>query len=246
MDHFTRRSARTRLALAAGFLLALIAIGATVLVTGSRSRGPSASGSINNRPVPAPVTPSGGSAPRTPGACRTAPPDNVIPVSPPPDLTWRSVGAVLVPTSATEGPTRYAGPTWSCYAHSPMGAVLASYGIFATLTSPGWRTVAESEIVPGPGQRAFIKAGGQQPYQAPQPGSIAQPVGFAVASYTPQQATIETLADDGNSQYQVTQRTVAWSGGDWKLVVTPDGGTGPDPQIVSSAAGFVLWGGTNG
>lgn len=127
-----------------------------------------------------------------------------------------------------------------------MGAALASYGIFATLASPGWHTVAESEIVPGPGQQAFIKAGDRQKFQAPQPGSIAQPVGFTVTSYTPQQATIETLADDGNSQYQVTQRTVAWSGGDWKLVVTPDGSTGPDPQIVSSAAGFVLWGGTNG
>ena len=159
---------------------------------------------------------------------------------------WRSVGAVLVPTSATEGPAHDTGTVWSCYAHSPMGAVLASYAIFAELASPGWHTVADSVIVPGPGQEAFIKAGERQKYQAPQPGSIAQPVGFTVVTYTPQQATVETLADDGGSQYQVTQRTVAWSDGDWKLVVTPTGSTGPDPQVVSSSAGFVLWGGTNG
>jgi hypothetical protein len=126
-----------------------------------------------------------------------------------------------------------------------MGAVLASYDILAALTSPQWKTAAEQEILPGPGQQAFIKAGEQQKYQPPKPGSIAQPVGFQVVSYTPSSATISALAEDGGSQYQATQTTVAWSGRDWKLVVTPDGSTGPDPQVVSSAAGFVLWGGGN-
>jgi hypothetical protein len=124
-----------------------------------------------------------------------------------------------------------------------MGAVLASYDILAAVASPHWKTVAEQQILPGPGQQAFIKAGDSQKYQTPQPGSIAQPVGFQIVSYTPQQATVSALAEDGSSQYQAAQTTVAWSGGDWKLVVTPGGSTGPDPQLVSSSAGFVLWGG---
>jgi hypothetical protein len=125
-----------------------------------------------------------------------------------------------------------------------MGAVLAAYGILSTLTGPGWRAVAEQEIMPGPGQQAFITAGDHQKYEPPQPGSVSQPVGFQIVSYTPQQATIQALADS-DGQYTVTEQTVAWSGGDWKMIVTPDGRTGPDPQVVSSSAGFILWGGTH-
>jgi len=164
-----------------------------------------------------------------------------IPTAPPPDLRWKSIGPVLVPTSATEGPASYDGPVWTCYAHTPIGAVLAAYDIFAALASPDWRTVADHEVVPGQGQQAFIQAGDQQTYQAPAPGEIAPAVGFEVLSYTPQQATIEALADAGED-YQADERTVAWIDGDWKMVLTSDGASGPDTQLITSADGFVLWG----
>lgn len=235
-------NSRTRIRVAvAACVLVLAAVAAVVLTTGGGSqRLPSASGTARPRTAKTPT------ASPAPAACRTAPPSSAIPASPPRDLAWRNIGAILVPTSKSEGPTRYAGAIWSCFAHTPTGAVLASYDILAALTSPQWKAAAEQEILPGPGQQAFIKAGEQQTYQAPKPGSIAQPVGFQVVSYTPSSATISALSEDGTSQYQAIQTTVAWSGGDWKLVVTPDGSTGPDPQVVSSAAGFVLWGGGGG
>jgi hypothetical protein len=179
-------------------------------------------------------------------ACGAGPGNTTIPTAPPPDLAWKSIGAVLVPTSTAYGPTRYDGHLWTCYRHDPMGAVLASYDIFAAAITSDWLQVAEAQFVPGPGQQAYIKATEHQSFQPPQPDQVAQPVGFQVVSYTPQQATIETLADAGSGQYQAEARTVGWSGGDWKLVLTPDGSTGPDPQLVSSASGFVLWGGSNG
>lgn len=183
---------------------------------------------------------------RTTTTCQAGPADSTIPTAPPPDLAWKNIGPVLVPTSAIYGPARYDGRLWTCYRHDPMGAVLAAYDIFAAAITTDWLQVAQDQFVPGPGQQAYINAAEQQSFQPPQPDQVAQPVGFQVVSYTPQQATIETLADAGNGQYQAEERTVGWSGGDWKLTLTADGSTGPDPQLVSSADGFVLWGGTNG
>jgi hypothetical protein len=243
-DTTHHKNKRVRWITAAACLLFFAAAAAIVLAAGSgnpRHPAGTSTGEAKSASGPAAGPSTGISQAQDP--CQTATPSDTIPTQPPRDLVWRNVGAVLVPVSAAEGPARYAGPAWSCYAHSPMGAVLASYGIFAALTSPGWHAVAERQIVPGTGQQAFIRAGEHQGYRPPQPGQVAQPVGFTVVSYTPQQATTEALADPGNGQYQVNQRTVAWVNGDWKLVVTPDGRTGPDPQLVSSAAGFVLWGG---
>lgn len=240
MNNPDERRDRKRWAVAGVILLLLAAGAALIFATNQPGSGRPSSPGAGRKPASPPVTGPGPAQPQQ--GCRTAPPSDVVPTAPPRDVAWRNVGAVLVPTSASEGPTRHAGAIWSCYAHSPMGAVLASYGILATLTGPGWRAVAEREIVPGPGQRAFITAGEHQKYQPPQPGSVSQPVGFQVVSYTPQQATIEALAD-GGGQYVVIEQTVAWSGSDWRLVVAPDGRTGPDPQSVSGSTGFVLWGG---
>jgi hypothetical protein len=174
------------------------------------------------------------------GQCPPAATDDTIPAGPPPDLRWKSVGPWQVPTSATAGPARYDGPLWECFAHTPMGAVLAAYDILAGLASPDWRTVAEHQAVPGPGQQAFIAAGERQTYQAPAPGDIPPAVGFQVASYTPRQATVEALSNAGED-YQGIVLTVAWDSGDWKMVLTPDGSTGPDPQMIASAGGFTMW-----
>jgi hypothetical protein len=183
---------------------------------------------------------------KTTNSCHAGTDDSTVPAVPPSDLAWKNVGAFTVPTSATYGPTSYHGPVWSCYRHDPMGAVIAVYVIMAGLASQNWHAVAQAQIVPGPGQQAFIAASDQQSFQPPSPDQVAQPIGFQVVTYTPQQATIDALADAGDNQYQAEQTTVAWSGGDWKLVATPDGETGPDPQLVSSANGFILWGGTDG
>lgn len=208
--------------------LLLVVITVTVIVT-TISGGPGRTATTAASPA--------GSCP----AASTTSAGDAIPKAPPDDLRWKSLGAMLVPTSSTAGPERYAGAVWECYAHSPLGAVMAAYDIFAGLASPDWHTVADHEVVPGQGQQAFITASQSQTYQAPAPGAIAQAVGFEVVGYTPQQATIEALASAGDG-YQADLRTVTWTDGDWKMVLTPDGDTGPDTQLVTSAGGFVLWG----
>jgi hypothetical protein len=184
--------------------------------------------------------------PTTAAACHAGLADDTIPTAPPDDLTWKNIGPVLVPVSATYGPTRYDKGLWTCYRRDPMGAVLAAYEIEAAAITSDWLQVANSQFVKNAGQQAFITATEQQPPSPPQPDQVAQPTGFQVVSYTPQQATIETLADSGDGEYQAVQNTVAWSDGNWKMLLAPDGSNGPDPQIVDSTSGFVLWGGGNG
>jgi hypothetical protein len=185
-------------------------------------------------------------SPSTAAACNAGPADETIPTAPPTDLIWKNIGPVLVPTSATYGPTRYDKGLWTCYRHDPMGAVLAAYEIEAAAITSGWLQVANTQFVRNTGQQAFMTATEQQPPTPLQPDQVAQPTGFQVVSYTAQQATIETLADSGDGEYQAVQNTVAWSDGDWKMLLAPDGSNGPDPQIVNSTSGFVLWGGGNG
>lgn len=179
--------------------------------------------------------------------CKAGPTDDTMPTSPPTNFAWKNLSAITVPVSVVYGPTKYSGDLWSCYRHDPVGAVFAAYDILAAAVSPQWRQVAEAQFVPGPGPRAYIAAGEQQTLTPLQPGQVVQPVGFQISSYTPQEATVVVLSTSGGTgQYQADERTVAWSGGDWKLVVSPDGSTGPNPQLVSSTSGFTLWGGNNG
>lgn len=174
-------------------------------------------------------------------ACPATAQSSTIPATPPSDLQWKNISAFLVPTSATYGPLRASGTVWQCYPHDPMGAVIAAYDIDAGLGSPQWNAWAGQDTMPGQGRQAFITASQSQAYQPAAPGEIAQAVGFEVTAYTPQQATIETLADGGEN-YFANEFTVAWYGGDWKMVLTPDGSTGPTPQFVTSTDGFTLWG----
>jgi hypothetical protein len=179
--------------------------------------------------------------------CDAGPADDTMPTTSPASFEWKNLGAITVPVSTTYGPTKYDGDLWTCYRHDPMGAVFAAYDILAAAVSPQWRQVADAQFVPGTGQQAYIAAGEQQTIPPMQPGQVVQPVGFQVSSYTPAQATVVVLSTSGGTdQYQADERTVAWEDGDWKLVVSPDGSTGPDPQLVSSTSGFILWGGDNG
>jgi hypothetical protein len=168
---------------------------------------------------------------------------DVIPSGPPPGLAWRHLGAMPVPVSPAAGPAHRTGAAWRCYAHSPTGAVLAAFGIPAALCGPHWRDASAVEVLPSPGRHEFLAAGALQGFTPPS-GTVTRPVGFAVVSYTHAQATVETLVADG-SGYAASFRTLAWAEGDWKLVMLPDGTAGPGPQVITTAAGFTLWGGGN-
>jgi hypothetical protein len=177
-------------------------------------------------------------------SCPASPQSSALPTALPVGLRWKGDGAIEVPISASDGPFRIQGDVQSCFAHSPMGAVIAAYDIFGSLLSPqGTTATALAGLAPGHGRQVYLAGTRAQGIPTLTPGELVQPVGFRVMSYTPRRATIETLASASSQYFQTDQRTLVWSGGDWRLLLTPDGSIGPDPQLAQSTAGFVLWGG---
>jgi hypothetical protein len=176
--------------------------------------------------------------------CPVSPDSGSLPTAPPADLRWKGDGAIEVPVSASDGPFRVQGDVPSCFAHSPMGAVIAAYDIFGSLLSPqGMTSAALAGLAPGPGRQVYIAGTRARGIPTLTPEELVQPVGFRVVVYTPRQAIIETLASASSQYFQADERTLVWSGRDWRLLLAPDGSIDPGPRLVQSAAGFVLWGG---
>lgn len=89
---------------------------------------------------------------------------------------------------------------------------------------------------------AFLRASRGQHWTPLSPENVAQPAGFQIVSYTPQQATVQALASVGRGSYQEVTRSVRWVDGDWRLLMTPQGSDGTDPLPVTSMSGYTPWG----
>lgn len=187
-----------------------------------------------------PGAPASGAGGR-PAGCRTDDADQAVPSTTPPDVTYQNVGAMLVPVSASAGPTHRNGPAWSCYAHTPMGAAIAAHVIAAQLATRDWRQVLNASVVDDAGRAAFIRASEHQTFHPLSPDEVVQPTGWQIVNYSPDQATVQTLSANGDGTWRVGTYTVRWDHGDWRLVMTNAGAPGPDPQTVASSAGFVRW-----
>ncbi|WP_411101359.1 hypothetical protein [Streptomyces sp. cmx-4-9] len=240
----------------AAFLLSMLLVGGIVLLTGEDSNNnntgqpeastPAASG------APASTPPAGapsGSTEGRPAGCSTNDSDQNVPKQGPADLKWKQSDTDLLPVSETAGPRKYDGPLWSCYAHTPMGAVLAAHSISTHFTGPRWREVAEQQMARGAGRDEFIKRRGAQAADQTEkgaPGSQGTYVGFSVLSYSPTQATVMLLLQLPEKGYVSGTTSVVWEDGDWKLRPTLTGSLLEGMAPVDGTDGFVVWGGGNG
>ncbi|MDX6363074.1 MAG: hypothetical protein QOC85_2084 [Streptomyces sp.] len=232
----------------AGFVLVLLVIAGFALVGGDDD-GPSGAAS-GTAPSPSAASgdgkgggdgKKGGSAGR-PAGCRTDDSDQAKPTKAPKDFTWKADGTGLVPVSRTAGPRTYDGPVWSCFAHTPMGAVLAAHAITDHLSYPGWREVVERQVVPGAGRDALVASRSRQEDKPtsgkPDAGGYA---GFSVLSYDKKAVTLMFLLRGPNTSYATTSVTVRWHDGDWKLAPDPDGTIYAGMAKVTGTDGFVAW-----
>jgi hypothetical protein len=158
------------------------------------------------------------------------------------DVTWELVSGRAVPSSPTAGPTKINGPVHAGYAHTPDGAVLAALNIATRAgISPdgdGWLAVIRAQVEPGPGREANIKAGKAITDWTPPPGGYGQTAGYRVASYTPTKAVVEEAVRMPAGQLQLRTMTVIWRDKDWRLVLQPDGRTGPYAAVLADLTGF--------
>jgi hypothetical protein len=233
--------------LSAGFLVVLLVLAVLFAVTGDGGAGP-AGATGDPRPAPTstsddkPGSDDGGSDAR-PAGCRTDDRDQAKPTEAPRDFHWKANGTGLVPVSKAAGPLKYDGPVWSCFAHTPLGAVMAAHSITDHLSYDGWRKVVNKQVVPGAGRDALIASRSQEADKSttgsPDAGGYA---GFTILSYDETRATVMVLVrgmgDGGFGSASVTMR---WQDGDWKLSPDPDGTVYSGVSQVSGTDGFVTW-----
>ena len=178
----------------------------------------------------------------TEGECEVQEGSSELDKEAPPVDGWERVNGVGVPVSGTYGPFVQEGELWTCYEHSPTGAAFAAtYVVAATCAVPGF---AEA-WVPESDYQDTLKEAEQE--ELP-PSSPTTPAGFRVASYTPEQASVDVALEVGTDQGTrlVAMRwDLTWHGTEWK--VDPEmGETGTEPLVLDSLEGFVSWGTTDG
>ncbi|MDX2601454.1 hypothetical protein PV379_41090 [Streptomyces caniscabiei] len=239
--------------LSAGFLAVLLVLAVLFAVTGNGGEG--SSGAAGD-PDPAPTSTSDtgsdkgsdsgggdGGSDKRPAGCRTDDRDQAEPTEAPRDFHWKANGTGLVPVSKSAGPRTYDGPVWSCFAHTPLGAVMAVHSITDHLSYDGWREVVDKQVVPGAGRDALIASRSQEADKSttgsPDAGGYA---GFTVLSYDETQATVMVLVRGmGDGGFGSASVTVRWRDGDWKLSPDPDGSVYSGVSQVSGTDGFVTW-----
>jgi hypothetical protein len=157
---------------------------------------------------------------------------------------WDFVGVVQVPAaSATAGPgLTDANGYRSCFAHTIDGAVLAAATYFGDTTSAELiLPMAQKAIVPGPGQTATLERLG---YGQTSTGAVSRLTisGVRVMSYTGDRAVVDlaVTADTGDLFGEVF--TLAWTDGDWKIVLTDQGQPPVPVTSLTSLSGYTPWG----
>jgi hypothetical protein len=161
-----------------------------------------------------------------------------------PATQWQDFGPTWLPVSAEHGPgVRSANGPWSCFSHTPTGAVLAAFTIpYRTAVAPDFASVVKQQTVSGPGQAALLKQG-----QTPETSeNLIVPVGFHIDGYTGDTATVSFQMLQKGLDFLCTSG-VQWSGGpkgDWLLRLQPDGGVllGCTQEKAFDQPDFVKWG----
>ena len=217
------------------FLALVVCAGVVTLVSG----GPDAddrAGRAAAGPLSSGVGPDGS----RPGGCRSDDSDQEPPAGPPKDVTWQPLNGGKVPLSASAGPLLTSGPLLWCFAHTPMGAVMAANVIPRQMSGSDWETVTEQQVVPGVSREIFVAMRSSDRGAPPQYVSRSL-AGFMLMTYSPDEATVRLLIKDTASAYGVADYTVAWDGGDWKVRPLSDGNLHTPVKPVAANGGFVMW-----
>ncbi|WP_018544801.1 hypothetical protein [Streptomyces sp. LaPpAH-108] len=231
--------------MSAGFLAAVVVLAGIVALTsgGDDGAGHTEAAASGGPPTGGTLTSDG----RPPGCHTDEAPGNTVPATAPHDVSWRAIGVVRVPVSAAAGPTVTDRAPWWCFAHTPVGSVLAAQVITSQMSEAHWRTVADRQLVPGRGRDRFVfhrsTVGSTGTERRPDSASVSSYAGFAVTRYDGKDSTVDLLIKSSQG-YAATSIDLRWSGGDWKVVPSGDGSLHSPVRSVQNANGYVVWGGT--
>ncbi|MFI9028568.1 hypothetical protein [Streptomyces sp. NPDC053560] len=227
--------------ISAGFLAAVVVLAVVAFAMRGGESEPSAQNNPTSRPSPS-ATEGGSQADDRPAGCKTDDSDQEKPTKAPADMRWKSYGTHPVPVSAKYGPTKFSGNVWSCYSHTPVGAVMAVHAITDKLPYPGWRDVVAQQFVPSDARDSYVEGRAKdkdRARNAAQGGGVY--VGFSVLTYSQEQATVQLLTKV-EGRYFSTSVSLKWMTGDWKIDPQPSGSPYSGFAETSGTEGFVLWG----
>lgn len=165
------------------------------------------------------------------GECAVAADDQNYPVEAP-DTEWKLYANVAsVPTSTKYGPLKTDGDFWRCYAHSPTGALFASFNLSqAFVTGKVYEAAVDT-----PAARDIFD---ENSAVAETEGASVEVAGFQIESYTESEATIVLLLNV-NGQLGSSPMSLIWDSAadDWRWDVENT----PPPEPVENADGFTPW-----
>ncbi|NGO47328.1 hypothetical protein [Streptomyces ureilyticus] len=166
-----------------------------------------------------------------------------VPTAAPKGVTWTLYRSVALPVSKAAGPAVAGQDIARCYAHTPVGALLASSQISVRYLAAGdWLKVTRTQTV-GAGRDAYIADRTKAERTAPpdgEGGTYGQIAGFKFVTYNETTAVIQTVWRFPDGRMQAATTTVLWQDGDWRLEY-PAAPAAPTP--VDSLAGYAEWGG---
>lgn len=134
-----------------------------------------------------------------------------------PEATWTTVDYLLVPSSNEYGPAAVEGSEWSCFDHSPTGALFAAAHVLAGAAGPDFESFMADAAVDNTALRSWIVA--ENPATHTQsPGDVAQFAGFQMASVETDRVTVKlALAQSGISGSYTVDMVWDDVDGTWKV-----------------------------
>ncbi len=225
---------------ALGFVVVLAIAAAIILLLGRHDH--------PERGAATPAAAASGGAPTpAPSGCELAPPPSGeldVPSSAPAGVSWTLLQGTWLPSSRPAGPGTVDGRVAGCWAHTPVGALLAAAQIpfrYGTAGDAEWQATVVM-LAPGPGRDAFVRQRTTDRLD-PAPAIPPQIVGFQFLSYTPTAATVEIVLRYHPAQLVAAEQRVAWYENDWKYVADPAGGPW-NLHEVPDLTGYIPWGGS--
>ena len=133
---------------------------------------------------------------------------------------------------STLGPQRSSDVWNMCFAHSPSGALLAAFNLWAEGTAAPSGDVYRHLAVDVPSQayRTATRLDDQGPVQF---------AGYRYQSYTPAVAQILIVVQGPQGKLGSFATTMRWAGRDWRYLFPPEGQLAV--QIIPDLSGYVQW-----
>ncbi|MFD0067385.1 hypothetical protein [Streptomyces sp. NPDC056690] len=171
--------------------------------------------------------------------------NTTVPATAPKGVTWNLVQGFALPSSTASGPGRVEGDVAHCYAHTPVGALIAAVQITCRqMSAKNWEPIVERQSV-GDGKdyylnkrRAIEKKEGSVAVAADQHGQIA---GFQFITYSADTAVVDLVWRAKDGSLGAGSATMRWDQGDWKneITKTPAAPGG----AIDNLDGYTAWGG---